>query len=869
MDNLIEFVFKYKVRPELEAFGDELNIEEIEHLIDQLPSNFTIAKRIIELTSESKNKLAEYSKRIFGFTEGDHIYIRGTGIYNDRDEILLDKENWHYYQRHRNFIQDNVFKNKHEIVESIDYETDQIIKKFPKPSENESINKKGLIIGYVQSGKTANFTHLISKASSIGYKFIVVLAGMTDTLRKQTQFRLDKELIGVNTLGLDDIEVVKWLPGEEKYTPLTGLPDLRIKKDNGDFYIPVTNFTDHFNNSNDVTIAIIKKLARNNGDRFGALIGNLINWIENRHNKNSSNMPPLLIIDDEADQASIDSTDEDTDPTVINHAIRKLISLFPKSVYVGYTATPFANVFINPTSDFLGLEDLYPKDFIYSLPEPDDYFGSKQFFNIKNNKGELALIEYVEGNEREIINDEGLNITIGLKKSIRQYLYSVIIRRYRDNDKYCSMMIHTDHRNVNHNTVYSKVKDYISQCIPSEDLFNEFNASIDNSKSIGRLQGINNNYPIYNYEQFIREFDCVLDKLKTKKNSKTTNIRVINSREDKLDYLNEDLQYLICIGGNIMSRGVTIEGLTITYYLRSTMKYDTLLQMGRWFGYRKGYEDLLRLYTTKNIADNFEFIMGVEDDLRNEVNRYIEEGLTPLDFSPKVRAHMRMFPSSKMGNASLTKSYSQQAIQTIYFTRDLETLNGNYKLAVKLISDNIGCIKNIDSYQHKYIAEKIKIDSLKNFLNEYQFTEYNTFSVPDIIKYINVRVNSGEIKDFNIIISGIKNKIQDSESTSISDISVNPVKRNFRTSKGEQYIDENIVNIGVISDTSDIRIADDSERLTLILYFIDHKRSNVFNKSNTLFNSKDLDFNPLGFTIVFPKTNISNGELNYYQQIFD
>ena len=209
---------------------------------------------------------------------------------------------------------------------------------------------------------------------------------MTDTLRMQTQFRLDKELIGRNSYGIDGLDIIRWLPGEEKFTGLTGLPDPLYRADNGDFRIPVTNFTDLFNSSNDVKIAVIKKLARNQREGFGSVIGNLINWIESRYDKSSKLMPPVLIIDDEADQASIDSADPDADPTVINHAIRKLVSIFPKSVYVGYTATPFANVFVNPGNDYMGLEDLYPKDFIYALPEPAEYFGSNKFFNTKKNK---------------------------------------------------------------------------------------------------------------------------------------------------------------------------------------------------------------------------------------------------------------------------------------------------------------------------------------------------------------------------------------------------------------------------------------------------------------------------------------------------
>jgi hypothetical protein len=696
-----------------------------------------------------------------------------------------------------------------------------------------------------------------------------VLAGMTDTLRMQTQFRIDKELIGSNSLGIEGLKTIKWLPGEEKFNSLTGLPNKSIKKDNGDFYIPVNNFTDLFDKTNDVTIAIIKKLARSNGDKFSSTIGNLINWVESRYDNDLSKMPPVLIIDDEADQASIDVTDEDSDPTIINHAIRKLISLFPKSVYVGYTATPFANVFINPMNEFMGLEDLYPKDFIYALPEPEDYFGSNRFFGIKNKDNEIAIIEKLADNEKEIVNDEEHGITTNLKEAINNFIFSIVIRRFRKNDTYCGMMIHTDHRNLYHNTVYAKVKEYIFNIICNQDTYDSFKNFKNKSQSIGRLQGVVNEFPDFNFKEFETEFNLVLFYLKEIKNEKTKNIKVINSKEDKLDYINEELKYLICIGGNIMSRGVTIEGLTITYYLRDTLKYDTLLQMGRWFGYRKGYEDLLRIFTTQIITENFEFVMAVEDDLRNEVNRYIDEDLTPIDFAPKVRAHMRMQPTAKMGNSTLTKSYSQQTVQTIYFSRELNLLNQNYKIGKELIEKYANLFTQIDQLDYKLIASKLNTEDLINFIKEYKYSVYNSFNVNDIIKYIQQRIKATEIIDFDIIISGIRNLKNNSKATQISDFIINPVKRNLRKSKGKEYIMENIVNVGVISDTTDIKIAEENKRLTLILYFIDRLNSDAFNISDEKYNADDLKINPLGFTLVFPKTNISNGEINYYQQIFE
>lgn len=866
---MLKKVFDTKLRADLNAYGTILNEDHINEAVHDLPDSVRIAGEIFELNAAFRNDLIEYAKRMYGFCDTQHVYITGMGIYNDGDEIELDKENWHFYQRHLTYLQENVFEDNPETVASIDYETDQIIKKFPKPQDLQTYRKKGLVIGYVQSGKTANFTHLISKAASIGYKFIIVLGGMTDTLRMQTQFRLDKELIGRNSYAIQNLPLIRWLPGEEKFISLTGLPDPAYRGDNGDFRPPATNFTDYFRSTSDVTVAIIKKLARNNGERFGSVIGNLINWIESRYDRDPNLMPPVLIIDDEADQASIDSSDPEADPTVINHAIRRLISLFPKSVYVGYTATPFANVFVSPLNDYRGLEDLYPKDFIYALPEPYNYFGSRRFFGTRNSNGQLAYLRYVQDSERNLINDEDQEITEELKNALKDFIFSAIVRKYRSNNKYCGMMIHTDHRNLYHNTVAAKVSEYITDLSSDVTLFEQFSTYCNESKAIGRLVAATNAFPDYNYDEFANDFNLIKSKIINRNaDGRLTNIKIINSREDKLNYQREDLQYLICIGGNIMSRGVTIEGLTVTYYLRDAANYDTLLQMGRWFGYRAGYEDLMRIYTTRIIAENFEFVSDVEDDLRREINRYIEEGLTPLDFAPKVRAHMRMMPSGRMGNSDLTRSYSQQTVQTIYFNRNLENLYANYELGINLINDNIDKVSTDQINEHKYYFEDIEIRKLINFLQNYRFSSYNNMEVDDIVRYLNIRISSGEISEFNLILSGLKNQRQGSEPTVIGNLSLNPVKRNLRQITGNARLSDNIVNIGVISDTADIQ---DYEKPTLIFYFIDHIHSNAFNReyeTDGMFNAEDLTFNPLGFTIVFPQTRIPNGEYNYYQQIF-
>jgi hypothetical protein len=344
-----------------------------------------------------------------------------------------------------------------------------------------------------------------------------------------------------------------------------------------------------------------------------------------------------------------------------------LINLFKQVTYVGYTATPFANVFINANNNYRGLPDLYPKDFIYSLPEPKLYFGTNKFFGTKTKEDKLAYVNIVPDNEREIINNEtSESITNSLEQTILDFISSIIIRKFRKKDKHCGLLIHTDHRNIYQEQTFKKIESYLSEFkdkIESKDpkiedqLIEHWNKYVAHCQLISTINGYKYGYPEIDKFNIISNYQVILNKI---------NIRVINGLHETLDYKKDNLKYLICVGGNLMSRGVTIEGLTISYYWRDTANYDTLLQMGRWFGYRNGYEDLLRVYTTSTISNNFQYIMGVEDDLRKEINRYQEERLTPEEFAPRVRAHMRMVPSSKMGNASISKSYSKQSVQTIY-----------------------------------------------------------------------------------------------------------------------------------------------------------------------------------------------------------
>jgi hypothetical protein len=877
----IQRFYEGRVRPELNAYQN-LTLENIEGLINQLPDGLMWGGNEIIINFEDKAAMIQAAAREFNLEQVQHVYVRGVGIYRNDEVIELDKTNWTYYHKHRGYLADNVFTGAPDVISSIDYETDEIIKRIPNPilPGNDQFLCKGLVIGYVQSGKTANFTHLISKAASIGYKFIIVLGGMTNTLRAQTQYRLDKELTGNNTYGTNE-QFVRWLPGENRYRSITSGPDYAIGRD-GDFHYPVENFTTLFSNQNDVVIAVVKKLARSNDDgSFGSVLGRIINYIENRVDPEME-LPPLLIIDDEADQAGVDAnTDPDANPTVINHAIRKLLSLFPKRTYVGYTATPFANVFINADAEFEGLPDLYPDDFIYSLPEPRGYFGNRQFFGLKRNlhdHDEFAYIVNVPDDEKDVINHPGQGITDSLYNAFWDFIFSVIIRRYREDDRHVGFMIHTDHRNDIQDIVFRKVEELIEslrmnlidgQIEQLEILDQRWESYLDRSREIQELSGLDYVIPAFNQLELTQ---IVLETLNN------VDLRLINGLNDRLDYINEDLKELICIGGNLMSRGVTVEGLTISYYLRDTPKYDTLLQMGRWFGYRNGYEDLLRIYTTYRIQEHFEFIVGVEDDLRNEVEAYKNaDDVTPRDFAPKVRAHMTMMPSYKMGSAKRQRSYSRQTVQTIYFHRDVETLRRNHIMVYELVENYF---ENVQKQSGGYRKESIPATPIMDFLNHFVVCdpEIGGFDKGDMLRYLNIRINSNEITHFDVLIAGRSTQRADSLIDDLPyDLTVFPVKRNARKGTGWNKLNDGFVNVGVITDTADIPDpAIGLERPLLIIYSLDRMNSDAFKvteNANGEIHAQEqvingLNFNPNGYAVVFPRSNAAHGEYDYYQQIF-
>lgn len=512
-------------------------------------------------------------------------------------------------------------------IQMLDDTSNQIVALLSNPNEDQ-FRCRGLVVGHVQSGKTANMTAVIAKALDAGYNTVIVLAGMTNKLRSQTQSRL--------VLDLVERRPTSW----QVLTPKEG-----------DFHAPPHGgFLHH---TDKAQIAIVKKNVSPLKQLERAIQETLPVTLKRLR---------VLVIDDECDQASVNSADNEFDMTAINGHIRQLLSRFPAVSYVGYTATPFANVLISPYSgDGTNLDDLYPRDFITALPKPPGYFGAEELFgfppldaaNPTPTEEELDMIRIIpDADERQLqpkSRDDRESfqprMCPSVEDAILYFLACCAARAARgDGDKHMTMLVHTSTYVDMHDRVASLIMRWIGD--NREGLLSRSSAIRHRLESIWRdeqerfserttsSQGIS-------IEEIATHLTNVLDAL---------DVVVENARSGKrIDYTESRRTYIV-VGGTILSRGLTLEGLMVSYFLRAANQYDTLLQMGRWFGFRPGYEDLPRIWTTDYLMQRFRSLASVESEIREDIDRYRLEKLTPMESAVRIRAipGMAITASNKM-----------------------------------------------------------------------------------------------------------------------------------------------------------------------------------------------------------------------------
>lgn len=688
---------------------------------------------------------------------------------------------WKYWDAYEKYLKLQDIPRK-SIIQTSE-ETDDILDLTGNPKiESHSWNKRGLVMGNVQSGKTLNFTGLINKAVDVGYKFIIVIGSINDNnLRMQTQARLDEGFTGFKTSLLPKINPIG--VGLTRYD---------------DHVVPFTtsdlkqDFTKDFAQRQSVGEKHIKPeipflfVVKKNK----TVLNNIYEWFKDHYNLDPKNndvriMSPLLFIDDEADWASPDTSKEDEDPKAINAVIRSILGLFNKTNYIAYTATPFANIFINheTTDECLG-DDLFPKDFILKLHLSDAYKGQDFYFPrddfVKRNfdpiieihpKADVDAFRPKDHNKKVIKKIDPSDpdrfkissLTESLKDAIRCFVINNSIRVLRG-DKYShnTMLVNVTHRIILMNDIGDCVQEYF------DDLKNNIRLSVGLSKDKmmqnSYMRALNDTYQNHykhltaqeDFDKILKEIDFCAQKIE---------IRVINSDKSgsSLDYDSYDDVGLsvIAIGGNKLSRGLTLKGLNVSYFDRTSRGSDTLTQMCRWFGYRPGYEDICKVYLSSAYRNHYQNISRIIDDLYQELEYMKSQRRTPREYGIKVREHpdnITITAKNKMRNAKTLKErvdfWGRTSRHGMFRDND-DTNNKNNNIFDKFLSllkSKYSLTRSKDDKD--IIFHDIEYDHIINFLNEIDIQTY-TAPAPTVVEFIEM-LKKNKCPSFKVLIVGAK-----------------------------------------------------------------------------------------------------------------
>ncbi|MDX9920291.1 MAG: Z1 domain-containing protein [Paludibacter sp.] len=688
-----------------------------------------------------------------------------------------------FWQRYKTYL----LSEKHfapDVVKSTDNLTDDIMDYLFDPNLRKiEIDKKGLVVGHVQSGKTMNFTSLICKASDAGFNLIIILAGIHNNLRSQTQTRLDEEFLGFDTQykrvydtnGEFTIGV-----GKIGGYPNTVASSLTTSEQKGDFTAQKANGGIAFN-TNDTLIMVVKKNS--------SILKRVKNWLETKTDSNDKiEIKSLLVIDDEADHASINTKKDTETPTAINRLIREIMSLFYRRAYVGYTATPFANIFINCDNT----DDLFPRDFIVSLPAPSNYIGPDKIFGtsveLSDNDDLLPICRKISDfqdffpDKQKIDGQLPHSLPESLITAIQSFIITCAIRTLRGQEyKHNSMLVHV--------TRYKGWQNNVKELVENE--FNYIkNGVIQNDKAIiEQLREVfeidtpeNKSYKTTSHEILESSFADIDSGIKVhewedvrpllrKVVERIETMAINGDSKDALKYYeNKDKGlYVIAIGGDKLSRGLTLEGLSVSYYLRASKMYDTLMQMGRWFGYRPGYVDLCRLFTSPELNKWFCHITLANEELRAEFDALARANATPDSYALKVRTapeQLQITAVSKMRNAdTIQLSWAGRLVETYQLPLDKNVIHRNL-ISTQNFLESLGAPSPIDkrnylrSKEGEYLWSNVSPDDICDFFSKFKVADdLKKVNLTLILNYIK-KLNSsfGELSSWRVSLKSVKNE---------------------------------------------------------------------------------------------------------------
>lgn len=639
----------------------------------------------------------------------------------------------YYWSRYRKLLQQYRFSGP--VVSTINNVTDRILGLLENPATEGPWDRRGMVVGHVQSGKTANYTGLMCKAADAGYKLIVVIAGIHNNLRNQTQLRIDEGFVGRDSAHLLSQKGERFV-GVGKFDnlrrPVTFTNSLRDfnKATATAVAIPLDNLTEP-------AVLVIKKNTHT--------LRNLVEWLQEHSGKGITNTiaAPMLLIDDEADNASINIRHGKSGVSTINGLIRDLLNSFDRSCYIGYTATPFANIFIDPdTEDEMRGEDLFPKNFIVSLDPPSNYFGASRVLLEEPEK----IVRSIDDNAdllpvKHPIDLQLAGIPESLEFATRSFVLARAIRLTRGHDRqHCSMLVNA-----------SRFKNVQRQ------LRNAIHATLEGIQVSVRVHG---KQPLYQAlkdpeiaalrEVWSKEYreSAAWSDVQAVLHEAAAPIQVVEVNSNSsgtLNYKDNEKHGLsvIAVGGYSLSRGLTLEGLMVSYFLRNSMMYDTLMQMGRWFGYRPEYEDLCRVWMSEEAEGWYTHVAESIELLRDELKAMEAAGATPEDFGLKVRSHpdtLIVTARNKMGSGELVVvriGLGNSFVETAILKRDEGTLVANRAAAISLaaaLREGGYGLENAKPVSGGFFLKKVPVTPILQFLSEFQNHEGSLLTYGDPVR---------------------------------------------------------------------------------------------------------------------------------------
>ena len=648
--------------------------------------------RPFNFTEDEIHKFTKHLETLYGTAQGDGYTLKK----NFSEWYTQEKKNidFHYWSRLRTYwITETVLPKA--VVTSIDTVTDEIMSFLGNPKDKENWNRRrGLVMGHVQMGKTTNYSALISKAADCGYRIIIVLAGMTNSLRYQTQVRLDKTFVGKSSVSdathTKTYGVAKLIGhGGPNYKPrhpycgTTQLSDFNtatagaVGASQGTFAEPI--------------LFVTKKNPK--------VLAKITDWLKGLNNGAALD-GPMLLIDDEADNASVNTNVNPDQINAINKNIRLLINTTKQSTYIGYTATPFANIFIDP--DSVGAmatgvnEDLFPADFIKSLDPPTNYVGSLRLFSedgdLRNHCLRIIPEDYLDSLPlKHKSNHTVFNLPESLKDAVREYvLFRAIRLADGSGTSHSAMLVNVSRFNHVQDQVKDKIDDLRQAIYEGVKAFSrvphwEKSAVMQDLNRVWRrefegVEGLSISWD----ETRLHLYDAL----------QTIESKLVNMRGSGIDYEAAPPVglHLIAVGGLALARGLTLEGLAVSYALRNVGAADTLLQMGRWFGYRPGFEKLCKIHATQDVIDDFAAVTESVEELRTDFQRMALLNKTPFDFGLKVRQSptgIAITAANKMRTAkeiSLAEDFSTRHIQAHSIHDDVIKNTRNFESSLKFLN---------------------------------------------------------------------------------------------------------------------------------------------------------------------------------------